>query len=78
VLGANGAALGLLSAWYVDDRRAARSGHERESDLIGVYVIAAVLVLLSLAAIEANIAAAVGGAVAGAVLGLALPVFTRR
>jgi membrane associated rhomboid family serine protease len=78
VLGANGAALGLLSAWYVDDRRAARRGQERESDLIGVYVIAAVLVLLSLATIEANIAAAVGGAVAGAILGLGLPLFTRR
>jgi membrane associated rhomboid family serine protease len=78
VLGANGAALGLLCAWLVDHRRAARRGHEREADMIGLYVIAAVLVLLSLAATEANIAAAVGGAVAGAVLGLALPPFTGR
>jgi membrane associated rhomboid family serine protease len=78
ILGANGAALGLLCAWLVDHRRAARRGHEREGDMIGVYVIAGVLVLLSLAAAEANIAAAVGGAVAGAVLGLALPLFTRR
>jgi membrane associated rhomboid family serine protease len=78
VLGANGAALGLLCAWLVDHRRAARRGHEREADMIGAYVIAAVLVLLSLAATEANIAAAVGGAVAGSVLGLALPLFTRR
>ena len=78
VLGANGAALGLLSAWYVDDRRAARRGQDRESDLIGVYVIAGVLVLLSLAAVEANIGAALGGAAAGALLGPALPLFTRR
>lgn len=78
VLGANGAALGLLTAWYVDDRRAARRGEDRETDLIGVYVIAAVLVLLSLATVEANIAAAVGGAVAGGVMGLGLPLFTRR
>jgi len=78
VLGGNGAALGLLTAWWVDDRRAARRGQDRESDLIGVYVIAAVLALLSLAAVQANIAAAVGGAAAGAVLGLALPLFTRR
>jgi membrane associated rhomboid family serine protease len=78
VLGGNGAALGLLTAWYVDDRRAARRGRGRESDLIGVYVIGAVLVLLSLAAIEASIAAAVGGAAAGALLGLGLPLFTRR
>jgi membrane associated rhomboid family serine protease len=78
VLGANGAALGLLCAWLVDHRRAARRGHERDADMIGVYVVAAVLVLLSLAALEANIAAAVGGAAAGALLGLALPLFTRR
>jgi membrane associated rhomboid family serine protease len=78
VYGANGAALGLLCAWLVDDRRAARRGDERENDLIGVYVIAAVLVLLSLAVPEANIGAAVGGAAAGALLGLGLPLFTRR
>jgi membrane associated rhomboid family serine protease len=77
VLGANGAALGLLCAWLVDHRRAARRGHDREADMIGVYVVAGVLVLLSLAAAEANIAAAVGGAAAGAILGLALPLFTR-
>lgn len=78
VAGANGAALGLLCAWLVDDRRAARRGEDRENDLIGVYVIAAALVLLSLAVPEANIGAAVGGAVAGALLGLALPLFTRN
>ena len=78
VLGANGAALGLLCAWLVDDRRAARRGQDRGNDLLGVIVIAATLVLLSLAAIEANIAAAAGGALVGALLGLALPLFTRR
>ena len=40
VLGANGAALGLLCAWLVDDRLAARRGDERDNDLIGVYVSA--------------------------------------
>jgi membrane associated rhomboid family serine protease len=78
VLGANGAALGLVCAWFVEDRLAARRGEERDSDLLGVYVFAALLVLLSLAVEEANIAAAVGGAATGAVLGLALPLFTRR
>jgi membrane associated rhomboid family serine protease len=78
VLGANGAALGLLCAWVVDDRRAARRGDERGNDLLGVAVIAAVLVLLSVAVVEANIAAALAGAAAGAILGLALPLFTRR
>jgi membrane associated rhomboid family serine protease len=76
--GANGAALGLLCAWLVDDRMAARRREDRENDLLGVYVIAIALVLLSLAVEEANIGAAVGGAIAGAVLGLALPVFTRK
>jgi membrane associated rhomboid family serine protease len=78
VFGANGAALGLLCAWLVDDRMAARRGEDRENDLLGVYVVAIVLVLLSLAEESANIGAAVGGGLAGAVLGLVLPVFTRK
>jgi membrane associated rhomboid family serine protease len=78
VFGANGAALGMLCAWLVDDRLAARRGDDRENDLLGVYVIAVVLVLLSLTTEEANIAAAVGGAIVGALLGLVLRVFTRK
>ena len=77
VMGANGAALGLLCAWLVDDRLAARRGDDRENDLLGVYIIAAVLVLLSLTTEEANIAAAVGGAVAGSLIGLVLPHLSR-
>jgi membrane associated rhomboid family serine protease len=76
--GANGSALGLLCAWLVDDRLAARRADERDNDLLGVYVIAIVLVLLSLAEEAANIGAAVGGAAAGALLGLTLPLFTRK
>jgi membrane associated rhomboid family serine protease len=78
VFGANGAALGLLCAWLVEDRLAARRGDDRENDLLGVYIFAAVLVLLSLTTEEANIAAAVGGALAGSVLGLILPRVIRR
>jgi membrane associated rhomboid family serine protease len=78
VFGANGAALGLLCAWLVDDRMAARRGEDRENDLLGVYVVAIVLVLLSLAEESANIGAAVGGGLAGSLLGLVLPVFTRK
>jgi membrane associated rhomboid family serine protease len=71
-VGANGAALGLLCAWLVDDRRAARRGEERGSDLLGVYVIAAVLALVALAEPTASIVAAAGGAATGALCGLAL------
>ena len=63
-------------SWTTGWPRAA--GTSAGNDLIGVYVVAAVLVLLSFAAIEANVAAALGGAVTGAVLGLALPLFTRK
>ncbi len=76
-LGANGAALGLLCAWLVDDRRAAARGDDRENDLIGVWVIAAVLVLVALAEPNASIAAAVGGGAAGTLCGLVLTTFRR-
>jgi membrane associated rhomboid family serine protease len=76
-LGANGAALGLLCAWTVDDRMAARRGDDRGNDLMGVGVFAAVLVLLALAEPDASIAAAAGGAMAGALCGLILTSFRR-
>ena len=76
-LGANGAALGLLCAWLVDDRRAAARGDDRENDLIGVWVLAAVLVLLALAEPDASIAAVVGGGAAGALCGLILTILRR-
>ena len=78
VFGANGSALGLLCAWLVDDRLAARRHEERDNDLLGVYVVAIALVLLSLAEETANIGVAVGGGLTGALLGLTLPFFTRK
>ncbi len=78
ILGANGAALGLTVAWLVEDRLALRRGDDRGNDLLGAYVVVAVLVLLSVAVEEANVVAAVGGAAVGAVMGLFLPLFTRR
>jgi membrane associated rhomboid family serine protease len=68
-IGANGAALALLTAWVVDDRLAERRGDDRGNDLIGVAVIAAVLLLLPLADRDSSWAAGLGGAAAGAVIG---------
>jgi membrane associated rhomboid family serine protease len=75
VLGGNGAALGLLTAWYVDDRLAARRGTDRENDLIGVYVLAALLLLLPVAEPSASFYAGLGGAAAGAVMGAVISPF---
>ncbi len=76
-LGANGAALGLLAAWYVEDRMAARRGGERGNDLLGVYVFAVVLLLIPVADEDASFVAGAGGAVTGALLGLLLATFRR-
>jgi membrane associated rhomboid family serine protease len=76
-VGANGAALGLLCAWLVEDRSAARRGDDRENDLLGVYVIAALLLALSLATEDASIVAALGGAATGALAGLVLSAVRR-
>ncbi|MEX1142445.1 MAG: rhomboid family intramembrane serine protease [Thermoleophilaceae bacterium] len=77
ILGANGAALGLLVAWLVEDRLSARGGLDRGNDLIGVGVFAAVLLLLPLAVTEANAIAGVTGAAVGAVVGTVLPLLGR-
>ncbi|MBA2506101.1 MAG: rhomboid family intramembrane serine protease [Thermoleophilaceae bacterium] len=77
-LGANGAALALLAAWYVDDRRALKGGDDRESDMLGVYVLVGALLLCSAATREASIVAAVVGGGIGYLAGYALPVFTKR
>jgi membrane associated rhomboid family serine protease len=49
VIGANGAALGLLAAWIVPDLRAARSGSYYEGDLLGAGALAAVLLAVPFA-----------------------------
>ena len=68
-LGGNGAALGLVTAWYVDYRFGRNDG---DADLLGLYVFAAVLVLMSAAYEPASIAAAAGGALVGALSGYGL------
>ena len=74
-LGGNGIALGLLGAWFVDDRLAARRGNDRENDLIGVYVLAAVLLLVPVAEEDASFFAGLGGAAIGSVIGTAMSPF---
>jgi membrane associated rhomboid family serine protease len=72
VLGANGAALGLLAAWSMRDVLGRRRGREDDSDLLGVLAIAAVLVLLPLATDDASGLAGIAGGVIGLLLGLVL------
>jgi membrane associated rhomboid family serine protease len=74
-LGGNGAALGLLAAWFVDDRLSARRGADRGNDLIGVAVFAAVLLLMPLADTQASLFAGLGGAAVGAVVGAVISPF---
>lgn len=78
VQGGNGAALGILAAWLVDDRRAARAGDERGNDLIGVAVIGVLLLLLPLAVVEADVVAGPVGALTGALLAPVIRLVSRR
>src|SRR5436305_10559106 len=75
VLGGTGAALGLLTAWFVDDRLSARRGNDRENDLIGVYVMFALLLLVPVADTSASFYAGLGGAAIGAVCGAVISPF---
>ena len=78
VQGGNGAALGVLAAWLVDDRRAARAGDERGNDLIGVAAIGLLLLLLPLAITEADVVAGPVGALTGALLAPVIRLVSRR
>jgi membrane associated rhomboid family serine protease/predicted RNA-binding Zn-ribbon protein involved in translation (DUF1610 family) len=71
-LGGNGAALALLGAWAVPEALALRRGYEIEADFIGAIVFAAVLLLMPLAATEADAIVGYAGALAGVVAGLLL------
>src|SRR3954469_19391368 len=70
--GGNGAALALVAAWAMRDVLGRRRGVEDDSDLLGALAIAAVLILLPLASIEASALAGLGGGIAGVILGLLL------
>ena len=70
--GGNGAALALLAAWAMRDVLGRRRGVEDDSDLLGALAIAAVLILLPLASVEASALAGLGGGITGVILGLLL------
>lgn len=77
VLGANGAALALLTAWVLPDLLALRAGEEIDGDLIGTGVIAAVLVLMPLAVPASWLSDAVG-VLAGMAVGWPMYRLARR
>jgi membrane associated rhomboid family serine protease len=72
-IGGNGAALGLIGAWFVRDLRDRRAGSDTESDLLGAAAIAAVLVAMPLLERSADGWVALGGGALGCLIGLALP-----
>jgi len=71
-LGGNGVALAMLTAWAMHDLVALRTHREVDGDLLGTAVLAAVVVLVPLAATDANWICAGAGVVAGAVVGYPL------
>jgi membrane associated rhomboid family serine protease len=71
-VGGNAAALAMLAAWAMRDILGRRAGQEDDSDLLGVLAIAVLLVLLPLAADQANSLAGLGGGLVGIVVGLGL------
>ncbi len=78
VLGGNGAALALLTAWAIPDLLARQAGREINGDLLGTAVLAAVIVLVPLAAPDASWVAAAVGALAGVLVGVPLARGLRR
>lgn len=72
-IGGNGAALGLIGAWFIRDLRDRRAGHDTETDLLGVAAIAAVLVAMPLLDRAADGWVALGGGALGCAIGAVLP-----
>jgi membrane associated rhomboid family serine protease len=78
IAGANGAALAMLAAWAMRDVLGRRRNLEDNSDLLGALAIAAVLILLPLASVEASALAGLGGGIAGVILGVILAKLPER
>lgn len=77
-MGANGAALALVTAWAMPDVLDQRKGREIDGDLMGAAVVAIVLLLLPLAVDTADALAGATGLLVGLVVGLPLARFARR
>jgi membrane associated rhomboid family serine protease len=69
-IGGNGAALGLLAYWAAPELVRELRGLERDSDLLGTAVIAAVLVAMPVAVSDASPIAGSLGLIVGALAGL--------
>ncbi len=72
VLGANGAALAMITAWAIPDLLALRAREDYDGDLLGTAVIAAVVALMPLVLTEASWIADGVGVLSGLVIGLPL------
>lgn len=72
LLGAPGAALGLLACWALPDLLRQRRGEDHDGDLLGTLVIALVLGFLPLASEQVSALATTVGLVVGAAAGVLL------
>jgi len=72
ILGGNGAALALLTAWALPDLLAVRGGRDIDGDLLGTAVIAGVVALIPLAVTDASWISDAVGVAAGLLIGLPL------
>lgn len=72
LLGAPGAAIGLLAAWALPDIERARRGQDYDGDLLGTAVLAVAVLSLTLVVPEADPVATVAGMAGGIVAGLGL------
>ena len=69
--GGNGMALGAVAAWFALRQAEARNAIDEDFDLIGVAVVVAALLCLSLFEDSANLYAAIGGGLVGGFAGVA-------
>jgi membrane associated rhomboid family serine protease len=77
VLGGNGAALALLSAWAIPDLLSLRAREEIDGDLLGTAAIAVVVALMPLVVPEASWIADAVGVLGGVTLGTGLALTQR-